>query len=132
MAEPVRLQRYLAAAGVAARRKAEDLITAGRVTVNGETAKPATRVVVGDEVRARGRERVIVYQVTGLLERRVSAPVAATCYLDQSPPPPAGSDGRGALDGDVVAAPGGVRLRGEGRPTKRERRQLDQLRRRSP
>lgn len=35
MAEPVRLQRYLAAAGVSARRKAEDLITAGRVTVNG-------------------------------------------------------------------------------------------------
>ncbi|HEX3761070.1 MAG TPA: pseudouridine synthase, partial [Kofleriaceae bacterium] len=36
MAEPVRLQRYLATAGVAARRKAEELITAGRVTVNGE------------------------------------------------------------------------------------------------
>src|ERR1041384_3027553 len=37
MATPVRLQRYLAAAGVAARRKAEDLITEGRVTVNGKT-----------------------------------------------------------------------------------------------
>ena len=37
MATPVRLQRYLAAAGVAARRKAEDLITAGRVQVNGKT-----------------------------------------------------------------------------------------------
>ena len=36
MSEAVRLQRYLAAAGVAARRKAEELITAGRVTVNGE------------------------------------------------------------------------------------------------
>src|SRR5688572_17495282 len=36
MSTPVRLQRYLAAAGVAARRKAEDLITGGRVTVNGE------------------------------------------------------------------------------------------------
>ena len=34
MGTPVRLQRYLAAAGVAARRKAEDLITAGRVMVN--------------------------------------------------------------------------------------------------
>ena len=36
MATSVRLQRYLAAAGVAARRKAEELITAGRVMVNGE------------------------------------------------------------------------------------------------
>ena len=35
MAEPVRLQRFLAAAGVAARRKAEQLILAGRVNVNG-------------------------------------------------------------------------------------------------
>ncbi|HEX7839393.1 MAG TPA: pseudouridine synthase [Kofleriaceae bacterium] len=35
MTELVRLQRYLAAAGVAARRKAEELITAGRVKVNG-------------------------------------------------------------------------------------------------
>jgi 23S rRNA pseudouridine2605 synthase len=39
MAAPVRLQRYLAAAGVAARRKAETLITAGRVTVNGEVVR---------------------------------------------------------------------------------------------
>src|SRR6185295_17841393 len=36
MNTPVRLQRYLATAGVAARRKAEELIVAGRVTVNGK------------------------------------------------------------------------------------------------
>src|SRR3954471_19069479 len=35
MGTPVRLQRYLATAGVAARRKAEELIVAGRVKVNG-------------------------------------------------------------------------------------------------
>jgi 23S rRNA pseudouridine2605 synthase len=39
MAEAVRLQRYLAAAGVAARRKCEELITAGRVQVNGKIAR---------------------------------------------------------------------------------------------
>src|SRR5688572_12743485 len=39
MGTPVRLQRYLAAAGVAARRKAETLITAGRVKVNGEVVR---------------------------------------------------------------------------------------------
>src|SRR5688572_1101687 len=36
MGTSVRLQRYLASAGVAARRKSEDLITAGRVRVNGK------------------------------------------------------------------------------------------------
>src|SRR3984885_13266138 len=39
MSEPVRLQRFLAAAGVAARRKAEAMIEAGRVTVNGAVVK---------------------------------------------------------------------------------------------
>ena len=39
MAEAMRLQRYLAAAGVAARRKCEELITAGRVQVNGKVAR---------------------------------------------------------------------------------------------
>lgn len=37
MAEPMRLQKYIAHAGVASRRKAEGLITGGRVLVNGET-----------------------------------------------------------------------------------------------
>lgn len=39
MPELVRLQRFLSAAGVAARRKCEELITAGRVSVNGKVAK---------------------------------------------------------------------------------------------
>ena len=34
----LRLQKYLAEAGIASRRASEELITAGRVTVNGETA----------------------------------------------------------------------------------------------
>src|SRR5687768_3837288 len=36
MADAIRLQKFLANAGIASRRKAEDLITAGRVSVNGE------------------------------------------------------------------------------------------------
>jgi 23S rRNA pseudouridine2605 synthase len=39
MPEPIRLQRYLSQAGVAARRKAEELIVAGRVTVNGTVVR---------------------------------------------------------------------------------------------
>lgn len=39
MAEPMRIQRALARAGVASRRKAEELIAAGRVRVNGDVAQ---------------------------------------------------------------------------------------------
>lgn len=51
----MRLQKYMAACGVASRRKCEEMIAAGRVTVNGETvATPGQKVVVGDDVRLDG------------------------------------------------------------------------------
>ncbi len=54
--EAVRLQKYLALAGAApSRRKAEELIRSGQVTVNGRAAVLGMRVGPGDEVRVGGR-----------------------------------------------------------------------------
>src|SRR5574340_633895 len=55
--EPERLQKYLARAGVASRRAAEEMILAGRVGVNGELEQtPGRKIVAGiDEVRVDGR-----------------------------------------------------------------------------
>ncbi|GAA0236710.1 hypothetical protein GCM10009527_036570 [Actinomadura nitritigenes] len=91
---------------------------AGHVRVNDERAKPATAVKIGDEVRLRhdGRERIVVVQK--IVRKRVGAPAAAECLIDKSPPPPP----REAL------VPIGRRDRGAGRPTKRDRRELDRLR----
>ncbi|MDE0100444.1 MAG: pseudouridine synthase [Truepera sp.] len=50
-----RVQRFLARAGVSSRRKAEALISAGRVTVNGQVVQLGSTVVPGDEVRVSGR-----------------------------------------------------------------------------
>ena len=90
---------------------------AGHVRVNGATAKPAQHITIGDEVRLRldGRERIV--EVATLLPKRVGAPIAATAYLDHSPPPP---------PREVLAALP-IRDRGAGRPTKRERRETDRL-----
>ncbi|MEV5341721.1 RNA-binding S4 domain-containing protein [Streptomyces sp. NPDC052676] len=90
----------------------------GHVRVNGERVKPAHSVRIGDEVRLRqeGRERVVV--VKRLIRKRVGAPVAAQCYIDNSPPPPPRE----------AVAPAGIRDRGAGRPTKRDRRELERLR----
>lgn len=49
-----RLQKFLARAGVASRRKAEDLITAGRVSVNGRRAELGMKVGEEDEVAVDG------------------------------------------------------------------------------
>ncbi|HRP99814.1 MAG TPA: S4 domain-containing protein, partial [Terrimesophilobacter sp.] len=61
---------------------------AGHVRVNGDRAKAAQPVRVGDEVRVRrgGIERTLV--VRGLLTKRVSAPLAAEAVTDLTPPPP--------------------------------------------
>lgn len=90
----------------------------GHVRVNGERVKPAHSVRVGDEVRVRqeGWERVVI--VKRLIRKRVGAPVAAQCYVDNSPPPPPRE----------AVAPAGIRDRGTGRPTKRDRRELERLR----
>jgi 23S rRNA pseudouridine2605 synthase len=55
--KPERLQKYLASAGVGSRRYCEELIAAGRVKVNGVTAKLGQSVTPGrDSVEFRGRE----------------------------------------------------------------------------
>ncbi|MFJ5528384.1 RNA-binding S4 domain-containing protein [Streptomyces sp. NPDC093261] len=90
----------------------------GHVRVNGERVKPAHSVRIGDEVRLRheGGERVVV--VKRLIRKRVGAPVAVQCYVDNSPPPPPRE----------AVAPAGIRDRGAGRPTKRDRREMERLR----
>ena len=67
----MRLQKALALMGLGSRRDMDEMITQGRVSVNGEVAEPGTRVVPGDKVRVDGRQlairwpdrlpRVIVY-----------------------------------------------------------------------
>ena len=106
----VRLTKTRAAAATACR--------AGHVRVNGERAKPATSVKVGDEVRVRGEGPERIVEVAHVLERRVGPEPAARCYVDRTPAPP-------PPEQVAVAA---QRERGAGRPTKRERREIDRLR----
>lgn len=84
--------------------------------MNARSAKPSTPVRVGDTVRIRidGRERLV--EVREPIIKRVGAARAAECLIDHSPP---------VIRADHEVAP---RERGSGRPTKRERRQLDRLR----
>lgn len=91
---------------------------AGHVKVNGASVKPAHQVRIGDTVRARNTagERIVV--VTGLIDKRTSAPLAVQNYEDRTPPPPPREAG----------PPSVTRERGSGRPTKRDRRQVERLR----
>jgi ribosome-associated heat shock protein Hsp15 len=91
---------------------------AGHVRLNDKRAKPASTVKPGDEVRLRheGRERVVVVQ--RVIRRRVGAAIAQECLIDNSPPPPPRE----------LLTPIALRERGTGRPTKRDRREMERLR----
>ena len=89
----------------------------GHVRVNGTRVKPAHLIRPGDEVRVRQGDRDRVVVVTKVIAKRVGAPVAVDCYVDNSPPAPARE----------MVAPVGIRDRGAGRPTKRDRRSIDRL-----
>ncbi len=118
---PVRVDKWLwAVRAFKTRTKANEACSNGRVSVNDSVAKPATKVVPGDVVIANRRDRQLVYVVVVPIERRVSATRAADCIEDRSPPPAA----RALVDTAVFAR----RDRGAGRPTKRERREIDRLR----
>ena len=100
------------------RSVATDACKGGHVRINGRSAKAATPVRVGDRVEARAGDRDRVFEVVKLIGKRVSAPLAAECVVDHSPPPPPRE----------YVAPLFRRDPGAGRPTKKDRRRLDRFR----
>lgn len=99
------------------RGDATDACRGGHVRVNGAPAKAATVVRLGDRVSARvhGEDREV--EVVQLLDKRVGAAIAATAFVDHTPPRPLADRVRIA-----------ERERGAGRPTKRERREMERFR----
>ncbi|WP_457149232.1 RNA-binding S4 domain-containing protein [Mycobacterium sp. URHB0021] len=120
--EATRVDRWLWAVRLTKTRP--DAATAcrgGHVRVNDRLAKPSTMVSPGDEVRARVGDTTRIVEVVRVIQKRVGAPDAVTCYRDRTPAPPA-----------TPFVPVAARDRGAGRPTKRDRRMLDRWRASQP
>ena len=125
MSEPrVRIDKWLwAARFFKTRSAATDAVAGGKVQVNGARVKPARDVAAGDRLEiTRGQQRWTVV-VTGLAERRGPASVAATLY--EETPESAAERERHTAE-RRLAKPLGADL--TARPTKRDRRRLDALR----
>lgn len=86
----------------------------GNVRINGDIAKASSKVKIGDIVKALTPGGPKILQVLALAEKRGPASFAVTLYEDQTPEQP-----------KEIAPP---RFdKGAGRPTKRDRRQMDRL-----
>ena len=106
------------------RGAATEAVLGGHVQLNGSRVKPAREIVVGDRLEiTRNAQRWIVV-VSGLADRRGPASVATTLY--EETPESAAERERRAVE-RRLAHPLGADL--TERPTKRDRRRLDALRR---
>ena len=120
----VRIDKWLwAARFFKTRSLATAAVTGGKVQVNGERAKPARLVHVGDRVRVRVGPFEYDTLVRGLGERRGTVAQAAALYAETSESRAA----RQRLAEQHRVAPS-LRFDGRGRPTKKNRRTIDRLR----
>jgi ribosome-associated heat shock protein Hsp15 len=121
----VRIDKWLwAARFFKTRSLAAEAIAAGKVEVAGERVKPARLLQLGDEVGIRLGPYEHVVHVRGISERRGPASVAVTLYEET----PASIAARAKLAEQLRMAPAAFVYEEKGRPTKRDRRDIDRFR----
>lgn len=121
--EKIRIDKWLwAARFFKTRSLASEAIKGGKIAVNGQRSKPSREVVIGDSISLRqGFEQKIVI-VRGISARRGPATEAQRLYEET-----AQSMESRAKEKSLRQLASNQRPRGEGRPTKRDRRQIERL-----
>lgn len=103
------------------RTDATDACRGGRVSVNGAVVKPAREVKEGDTIKVRKGANHLTFKVLATLEKRVGAKEVEKYALNLTPPE----------EMEKIKAPVETFLitrdKGTGRPTKKDRRQMDEL-----
>lgn len=120
--EKVRIDKWLWAVRICKTRVlAADMCKRGAVTLAGERVRASRMIGVGDRVTVRQQGMEWTYEVCVCIDKRVSAVIADTCKKDRTDP--------AAVERYRIArkAPAPSRAKGMGRPTKKDRRQLDNL-----
>ena len=121
----VRIDKWLwAARFFKTRSLAAEAIAAGKVEVNEERVKPAKMIQLGDSISVRLGPYLHIVTVRGLSERRGPATVAATLYEETAESVSA----RAKLAEQLRMAPAAFVYEEKGRPTKRDRREIDRFR----
>ncbi len=120
----VRLDRWLwAARFFRTRALAAAAVGGGKVEVNGERTKRAKPLALGDRVKVRRGPLEYLVVVRALSEHRGPPPAAAALYEEDAE----GKRRRERLAEQLRVAPS-LRYEGKGRPTKKDRREIEKLR----
>lgn len=94
----------------------------GKVRLNGTTPlKASSSIKKGELLHVRKNNFNLIFKVVELIEKRVSAKLAEPCYENLTP----AEEMNKFKSWFVTNAPGEYREKGAGRPTKKERREID-------
>lgn len=122
--EKVRVDKWLWAVRIfKSRTLAGGVVRSNKVKVNDAIAKPSTQVTIGDRIAVVRNGFNMEYEVVKILEKRVGAPIAVTAYVDHTPEEELSK----FKDWFTGRSGGEFREKGSGRPTKRDRRELDEF-----
>lgn len=123
-AEKLRIDKYLWAIRVfKTRSQAQAAIEAGKVKYNGDAVKASKLVGIGEQYRIKTPARDWIIEVTGLLHNRVQFTEAINYYVDLTPK----EDEAAKVHKVVFVENTGKRQSKQGRPTKRNRRQMGDM-----
>lgn len=119
--EKLRLDKYLWSIRLfKTRTEAADACTRGKVKYNGDAAKASKAVSIGDEYEIKTETKRWRIKVTGLLDHRVQYSLAINNYIDITP-----AEEIERLQFQAASFNTGKRQSKIGRPTKKQRRELD-------
>ena len=120
MNSEARIDKWLWAARIyKTRTLASDACKNGRITINGALAKPSRTVKVGDQVGVKKSPITYSFRVLQTIEKRVGAKLLPEVFENVTPPEQYELLEMKRISGFVD------RARGTGRPTKKDRRALD-------
>jgi ribosome-associated heat shock protein Hsp15 len=123
MKDKVRIDKWLWSVRIfKSRTVATDECKSGKVRINGLSVKPSYMVSLGETVEVKKNGFSFTYKVLNLIEKRVGAPIAVTCYEDLT----SEEELNKYKDWYVGKGLGEIREKGAGRPTKKERREIDE------
>ena len=121
-AEKVRIDKWLWSVRIfKSRTLASDMIKTNKVKVNGNEVKSSFLIQRKDNITVKKGGFSFTFRVDELIEKRVGAPIAVTCYTDLTPP----EELNKYNDWFIGKAGSEFRDRGSGRPTKKDRREID-------
>lgn len=122
--EKIRVDKWLWAVRIfKSRTLAGNTVRQGKVRVNDSSVKPSTSVSVGDRVTVQKNGFSLQFEIVKLIEKRVGAPIAITCYVDHTPP----EELMKYKDWFVGKIGTEFREKGSGRPTKRNQREISRF-----